>query len=163
MSTNTITNNNQAWIWKIYLICLCLAASRKLIIFFQPYTQINNYYVILRAFDPLFNFAYFCGAIQVFFNLFQCIPLFFFIYQRPAKRIHLWRVLFILKIVFDIIGNSFVLNEYKAISYEGSWLYLLMVFFFSTAFYLPSGLVWFLYAFKDEYLFAFQEKSGKKD
>ncbi|MBP9854392.1 MAG: hypothetical protein KBD53_05955 [Candidatus Omnitrophica bacterium] len=74
----------------------------------------------------------------------------------------MWRILFILKIIFDIIGNSFVLNEYQAIYYESGWLALLTIFFFSTAFYLPSTLVWFLYAFKEEYLFAFQKESQKK-
>lgn len=156
-----LTKNNPHWIWKVYLIFVFFAAYKKFAFFLHPFSKINDYFVILYAFDFHFYLDYFCNMIQVFLNLFQCVPLFFFIYKRPAKNIHLWRVLFIFKIIFDVIGNSYILNEYKAAYHDGGWLICISYLIFSIALYIPSTLIWFFYAFKEEYLYAFNKPEKK--
>ena len=134
------------WIWKIYLLFLIYGSIKKVTYLLYPSSPLAFYYLILTNLENYFLMDYICNVIQVFLNLFTCVPVFLFIYQYRPTKIYPWRVLFILKIIFDVLGNSYQLQTFKSM-YHYDPLVCASYVIASVSLYLPGTLIWFLYAF----------------
>lgn len=149
-------------IFKIYLVIMTGKALAKLIQFFFPGSKEYLYFQVLSAFHPFFCLDYTANAIQVILNLWQCVPVAYYIYDRRPGNISLWRLLFIFKILFDILGNSYAYVIFKGAYHDGGWTYVTIYLLYSILIYIPATIIWFILAFKEEYLYAFGRRSAER-
>lgn len=134
------------WIGLVYLIILLQSCIQQVVLMFHPDSHIALYYAVLTYMEGDFYMDHLCSILQTFLHLFQCVPVFLFLYQYRPRKVYPWRVLFILKIIFDVLGNSYYTNEFRSMYHYSPgmfWVNLGSV----VAFYFPSMLMWYLYAF----------------
>ncbi|HLF18560.1 MAG TPA: hypothetical protein VI749_06670 [Candidatus Omnitrophota bacterium] len=142
---------NQRFIWEVYFLVILLFMARKIFDFFTPDTPAYLYFHILQCFDPLFLFVYFFNVAQIVLNTVLLIPLALFIYQLKIGPPVVWRVLFILKMVFDTIGHSYETTYLVSLFYHSRPI-AIMTFLSSVAVYIPAFIAQFSYAFRQEKL-----------
>jgi len=134
-------------VWKIYFIIVAVSSLLRTIYFFHPSSDINLYFFIITTFNSLFFIDYFLNVTQVILHVLQCIPLYLFIYNKKILTKEHWQILFAVKIIFDLIGNSYPLNQLIAISTQDVFLASIALPW-SVAIYIPSYCAFFLYAFQ---------------
>ncbi len=134
------------WIGQIYLIFLVTACVRKAVLMFHPNSPVAFYFEVLTYMEGDFYMDHLCNILQALLHLFQIVPVFLFLHQLRPRKVYPWRILFILKVIFDVLGNSYQLNELKSMYHYSSsmfWVSAGCVI----AFYFPAMLMWYLYAF----------------
>ncbi len=155
-------NKTYSLIMKVYLVILSAKAIAKFCNFYLPISKEFLYFKILSAFHPYFYLDYTANAVQVVLNMWQIVPVYYFIYGQRPQNIHLWRLLLIIKIIFDLIGNSYAGVMFRAAYYDGGWPLLVIYVALSVVIYIPATMIWFLIAFQDEYVYAFRRESSEK-
>ncbi len=134
------------WLWKLYLIFLIFGSIKKVMYMHHPKSHVAFYFDILVHLDSYFLTDFFCNIIQVHLNLFMCLPVFLFIYRYRPTKIYPWRVLFVIKLLFDGFGNSFQLHEFKSMYYHSPMM-CYTYFLSSISLFVPAMFIWYLYAF----------------
>lgn len=146
---------------KIYLVFLAAKAVAKFCNFYLPISKEYFYFRIVSAFHPYFMLDYTANAVQAVLNLWQIVPVFYYIYGHRPENITLWRLLFICKMIFDVIGNSYAYVIFRSAYHDGGWTFVAIYVLFSILIYIPSTLIWFLQAFQGEYIYAFKNSSRR--
>jgi len=144
-------SNTLKFVSKLYLIIVSLFILKKAVIFFGPQSPVQLYFYILNCFNPLFFFLYMCNYLQLALSLIHIIPLALYIHRLQIFPEIVWQYLFILKIIFDICGNSYHVS-YLVSLYHYSPLIAISAFLSSIAIYLPMYWVCYNYAFKSQKL-----------
>lgn len=151
-----------SFIMKVYLVVLSAKTIAKFCHFYLPVGKEYLYMRILAAFHPYFYLSYTANAVQVVLNLWQVVPVYYYIYGHRPENITLWRLLLITKIIFDIIGNTYAYAVFRAAHHDGGTSFLAIYVILSVIIYVPATIIWFLQAFQGEYLYAFGEnRSGQ--
>lgn len=149
------------FIMKVYLVFVAAKALAKFSNFYLPGSKEHFYFQVVSAFNPYFFLDYTANAVQVVLNLWQVVPVYYYIYGHRPDNIVLWRLLFITKMVFDVIGNSYAYVIFRTAYHDGGWNYVAIYVALSILIYIPSTLIWFLQAFQGEYIYAFRDTTAK--
>lgn len=140
-------SKKQRWIWEAYFVIVLLFAIQNIYHLFKPGSPNFLYYSILRSFDPIFNIAYGSCVIHVFLNIIHCIPLLFYIHRVNFLNPKVWKILFILRCIFEIAGRSYEANTFFAF-YHSNPKALLFILLLAIIPNIPSYFACYQYAFK---------------
>lgn len=140
-------NIKHRWVWEIYFVIMLAFAVKGLYTVFSPNSESFLYYFILRSFDPVFYFHYSAYVLQVLLNTVHCLPLFFFIYQIRFGYPGVWKLLFVLRCVFEVIGHAYGMNTLIAL-YHSRSKYFPLVIVAMTVPHIPSYVACYWYAFR---------------
>ncbi len=135
------------WLWEAYLIILLISLFTKAWNFFLPASPIHLYFSLLKAFDPSYIFLQTINACQIFLSLLHIFPLVFYIYRIYVFTPKFWQYLFILRIIFDLTGNSYAMKTLISF-YNEDPLLGLAVLIQSISTYIPSYIACYCYAFR---------------
>lgn len=141
----------QRFIWEVYFLMIALFIARQAFIFFDPLSDVQLYFRILRSFDPIFLFSYFCSYFRIFLGLFSYLPLLLFIYRIRLFPPLIWQVYFALLVIFDIIGHPYEMLFFRSLFLD-SPLLCLGGFLFAISAYIPAYIAIFIYAFRQNHL-----------
>lgn len=135
------------FVWYLYLAIYLYFVVNKTYHFFAPDSSQNIYYHILAAFDksfyPVIYFSYF----QIILNILSIVPLFCFMFYIHFLAPTFWEILFIMKVIFDILGHTYEINGLVGF-YHTSPKICFIVLSASVLPYVPSYIAFYLYAFK---------------
>ena len=135
------------WVWEVYFIIMLASAVKSVYNVLSPDSASFLYYFILRSFDPAFYFHYSAYVFQVFLNTLHCLPLLFFIYQIRLGHPVVWKTLFALRCVFEVIGHAYGMNALTALYHSRSKLFLLVIITMIVP-QIPSYAACYWYAFR---------------
>ncbi len=141
------------WLWTSYCFLLLYFIGREAYYLFVPTSETSLYYLILRAFDPVFYIAYSAYIIRLLLNFIHCLPLLLYTYRIRFLPPKFWQYLFILRCLFEIIGNSDELTALSALSHARPGMIWIAVIILLLP-YVPSYLVCYWYAFRQDKIFA---------
>jgi hypothetical protein len=141
------------WIWEAYFVVIFIFAIRKVYALVIPSSEDFLYYFILRSFNPIFYIVYTAHVIHVLLGLIHCLPLLLYIHNIRFLNPEVWRYLFVLRCIFEIIGHSYQLNNLTALFYSNPTL-LASVLIVSLLTYIPSYIACYWYAFRQEKIFS---------
>ena len=136
------------WIWEAYLIIILVFAMRNLYDLFSQDSKSFLYYFILRSFDPTFMLHFSAYILYVLLNIIHCIPLFLFIYRIRFGNPEVWKLLFVLRCFFEVIGHSYDMNALVAL-YHAKPKLLLPASVIMIIPHIPSYLACYWYAFRN--------------
>jgi len=142
-------SQKQKWLWEIYFTIVLSFAILKIYRFFNPGSSDYLYYSILNSFDSNFLNAYKAHMVYVFLNLIHCIPLLLYIHRINFLNTKFWKCLFILRFMFEVIGNSYEANLLTA-SYRSSFNLFLLELVFIIGPLIPSYFACYQYAFQSQ-------------
>ena len=133
--------------WELYAALYAGFIFKKSILFFHPESPMYLYFYILWHFDKLFFISYALAIIQLVLDAVHLVPLVAFIYHVRLISPRFWQYLLILRIIFDLSGNSYDWNQlisfYKMDFTTG--IYVTLAWAMPC---LPSYIANFLYAFR---------------
>ena len=138
---------NHPWIWDAYLVIILTVTLRDFYALLTPQSESFFYYFILRSFNPVFYLHYSAYVIHVFLSAAHCLPLFLFIYRVRWGNTEMWKLLFVLRCVFEVIGHSYDMNVLAALYYSNNKFIWLAVSFMIVP-YIPSYIACFWFAFR---------------
>ena len=142
-----------AWAWEIYFAIVAAHAVVSAAQLISPLSPVNLYVNMLAAFDKRFYITYFACALQILLNIIHLIPLALYIRQTPFLNPKFWQYLFILRILFDIVGHPYETKTLTSLYYSNHRI--LMILFVQTALtYLPSYIACYQYAFNRTNIFS---------
>ncbi|OGX35532.1 MAG: hypothetical protein A3C36_05505 [Omnitrophica WOR_2 bacterium RIFCSPHIGHO2_02_FULL_52_10] len=144
-------NVKHRWVWEVYCVLMLAFAVKNIYNVFSPDSESFLYYFILRSFDPVFYFHYSAHVLQVLLNAVHCLPLFFFTYRVRCGVPAVWKTLFVLRCVFEVIGHAYGMNSLVAL-YHSKSKFLLLVIVAMTVPHIPSYAACFWYAFRGSVL-----------
>lgn len=136
-----------AIIWNLYILLVTLLLIEQYNALFSVDGSQNIYYHILIAFDPWNQIYRWAAIFQVLTNIIHILPLFWLTFRQSIGSLRFWKAMFILRVVFDIFGHNYQLNELVGYFHADlkSSLYLVAILIF---FWLPSYIVCYVHAFK---------------
>lgn len=135
------------WLWEVYSFILLFSVLRRAWNFFSPSSPIYLYFYLLKAFHPFYTFLYAVNVWQIFLSVIHILPLVLFIYRVPFGNPKFWQYLFILRIIFDLAGNSYECDTVISFYHEDPLLGL-AILIQSISTYIPSYIACYQYAFK---------------
>ena len=138
--------------WDGYLLFILFLAVHKTAEFFSQGTSVYFYFFFLRSFDDLFYLYYLINAAQIILNVAACIPLFLWIHRIKFLHPRFWGIFFILKISFDLIGQSYDRIELLSFLREGPLIPVLIILQYLLI-YVPLYVILFEYGFKWKKIF----------
>jgi hypothetical protein len=106
MSTHTDTG----WGWKIYYFVYVFMMMGKLTAVFDPRSFVYLYYHILAAFNPDYTVRYYLAVFGAVVNAVYLIPLYLYVFRVRLLEKNVWKGLFLLKIIADLMGHSYELK-----------------------------------------------------
>jgi len=139
---------SKGFFWQFYLLLIVLQILYQSIIFFSADSRIYLYYMLLKSFDPVFHFKYIANYVQIGLNIIHMIVLGLFVYNIRLLWPIVWRILFILKIGFDVIGHSYEAKEMISLMHSDLQHFLITILIM-VIFYFPAYYGCFQYAFKE--------------
>jgi hypothetical protein len=134
--------------WGLYFFIFFLLNLYNIADFFSPESAHHLYFQILYLFDTRLILNYILTFIQINLTLIHLIGLALFIHRTPLFNQKTWQYLFLLRIVFDIVGHPYGV-QYLISLYHQSPSICLSAFIFICSFYVPSYIASYHYAFKD--------------
>lgn len=134
------------WIWETYFIILILFTLRQAYNFFMPGAPAQLYFYFLSAFEKVFLGAWAAALLQVLLNLLHLFPVAFYIYRKRFLSPVFWQYMLLLRAIFDFLGHPY---EWQLIIslFHDEPSYAVLVLAQSAAFYIPSYLACYRYAF----------------
>jgi hypothetical protein len=135
------------WIWEIYLMFLILIVAKSVYIFFSSDSDLYFFFYFLSVFDKHFHWLYYINAFQIILNALSLVPLALWIYNKRFMAPQFWQAFFVLKIAFDIFGQTFDRIEIISLYHMDPFVSALLVLQYFLI-YLPLYIVLFLFAFK---------------
>ena len=150
--------NFKEWSWWAYFLIFSIFTARHLANLFSNTSTPYIYYHTLLTFNCDYTALYFLGIISAVINAACLVPLFLFILKTRLFHPGLWQWLFILRIIFDFIGNFYELNFLKSLLYARHEL-LVQAVVIMIALLGPSYVACFRYAFRQDKIFP-QSKSS---
>ena len=143
---------NRMIILNIYFIILLAFLAAKAYRFFSIDSAVYHYFTVLMAFDPSLTILYLINLLQIIINLLHALPVLFYIHRLKIGPPQFWKILLILRVLFDITGHSYE-TTYLISLYYFDLKICFLVFLLSIATYIPSYIVCWRYAFaRDRYL-----------
>ena len=137
------------WVWDAYLMITLAFAIKSFYRLVFPSSEQFLYYFILRSFNSTFYLYYYAYVFHVLLNIIHCLPLFLFIYNIRVGNPDFWKLLFVLRCVFEVIGHSYGINELAAVYYSNP-KFLMLASMIMIITHVPSYLACFWYAFRPE-------------
>lgn len=141
--------------WELYAVLYAGFIFRQALLLFSPESSVYLYFYIIRSFNKLFFFNYSLAIFQLMLDFVHMIPLVAYIYRVPLLFPRFWQYLLILRIIFDLFGNSYDRNQLISL-YQMDFttgVYATLVWLMP---YLPSYIANFFYAFRWKKLFKSQ-------
>ena len=135
------------WFWEVCFILYAVLTIRRAVEFFSPHSEIFFYYYFLCAFDHHYLFIYVLNLLQIIFNLWHCLPMGFYTYDIFWLRPKVWQYLLMMKIVFDVMGNSYDKQLLLSL-YHSDPKIALTVFLQGFIFQIPAYIACYRYAFR---------------
>jgi len=139
----------QKWIWEAYFVIALSFAILKVYHLCAPGSPEFLYYAILRYFSSIFNITYGAHVIHVILNLVHCIPLLLYIHRINFLNSTVWKILFILRIIFEIFGRSYEINTFTALHYSNPKAFLFIIVSLIIQI-IPSYFACYQYAFRQQ-------------
>lgn len=135
------------FVWKIYLFAYSIYLLGNIGKLLIPGAFANLYYHTLIAFHPFFLIPYDLALIQAFFNLFNLIPLFLYVFRIHFLSARFWQAILVARVIFDLTGHSVEINNAMAIYHANrEWFLSTIALWLIMA--IPSYGACFQYAFK---------------
>jgi len=137
----------QNLVWEAYLVIILYFALRKTVDLLIPSSPEHLYYLIIRAFRPIYLLPYIAYIGHVVLNLIHCLPLFLYIHRIRFLNPIFWRCLFVLRCIFEITGHSYEANAFTALYHTSPKFFILtlIVVIFPL---IPSYIACYQYAFQ---------------
>ncbi len=114
--------------------------------FFSADSPVPLFHTIIFYFFPLHLIKYLIDLCQTILSVGHLIPLALYIFKQHSSNKRLWRILFTLRLLFDIIGHSFAKIQLKSLHHENTtyfWISIVSIMIL----YLPLYYANFKYAF----------------
>jgi len=144
---NTSMTRKQRWIWEAYFVIILPYSVQQFYFLFSKDSPHYLYYLILRSFDPIFMAKYIAYIVDVALDLIHCLPLFLYIHRIRFLNPALWKIMFILRCIFEIIGHSYEMNTFAAF-YHTKPKFLLAALAVMIMPHIPSYVACYWYAFR---------------
>ena len=137
----------KTWFLKFYFFFILFSTFKEGLIFFSKESPVFLYFQFLNAFHPPFSMGYILNISQIFINIISCIPLYFSIHSRRFLNPFLWKILFVLKIILDIVGRPYeALQIFSYFHHHPKSTLLILAI--NALIYLPWYFFLFYYAFR---------------
>lgn len=138
------TNSRRAW--KTYFILAIILTVDRAYGFFTPDTPEHLYFSVLNAFHPDFSLFCILAILQIALNVFHWLPLALYILERRLGPPFFWQIMFVLRAILDVTGNSYARNILFAL-YRNNPLLCVLTLLFLALPYAPWYWACFRYAF----------------
>ena len=135
--------------WKIYFFLFLPIACGNALSVVYPESPLYVYYHVLISFHKDYMFFYLLNVINALVNTLCLIPLFLYVFQVSFLSKRLWQWLFVIRIIFDIIGHDYEIKFFKSLFYINVW-YGLSSLILLIALTIPSYFACFRYAFRQK-------------
>ena len=137
------------WLWEAYLVIAVFFAVQQFLLPFNPEEPHRLYYAIARTFHPVFYLHYAAFLGNAVLGLVHCVPLFLYIHKKRFLHPNVWKVLFVLRCLFELTGHSYEMNTLTAFFRINPQLVALTLFVTILP-HVPWYIVCFDYAFRRE-------------
>ncbi|HQP10633.1 MAG TPA: hypothetical protein PKV41_04545 [Candidatus Omnitrophota bacterium] len=144
------------WLWMVYAVLVAVFTVRETYYFFVPDSEISLYFLILRAFDPVFYLAYAAYVLRLLLTLIHCLPIWLYAYRIRFLPTAFWQYLFFGRCLFEILGNAYEITSLVAFSHNNPKLVWIAPAIMLSPL-IPSYIVCYWYAFGQEKVFAKME------
>ncbi len=134
------------FIWEVYFFILCLFIGNKVYNFLHPDGTIYLYHYIFRHFHPTLAIPFILNLLQLVCTIFHLWPLLLFIFRKEVGSVRTWQVLFVIKIILDMSGQSYELSYLRS-TYHDSPSTFIFVLIGSISTYVPLYMACFINAF----------------
>lgn len=139
-----LTNLRRAW--EFYFAFAIVLTTGRAYSFFTPDAPEHLYFSVLNAFHPAFSPFYILAILQIALNAFHWLPLALYIFERPLGPRLFWQIVFVLRAILDVAGNSYAKNLLISL-YRNDPRLGILTFLFLTLPYVPWYWACFRYAF----------------
>lgn len=146
-----MSDSKPQFFWEIYFWLYLVLVWGKIYNLFAPATAQHLYFRVLQAFHPVFSLAYGLTLLQILFHIIHILPLALFVGRIRLGTPRLWRFLWVLRLVFDVIGHPYEVNALTAFLRTDPLLGLYTLAAAAGPF-LPSYWACWRYAFRREKL-----------
>ena len=133
----------------VYFLLMLLLTVKEGYALFAAHSEIALYYLIVRAFDPIFYMAYSAHIIRLVLSLIHCLPILLYAYRIRFLSTKFWQYLFVFRCIFEVIGHSYEMNSLIATFYINPQYPLVVLIIMSIPF-VPSYIACYWYAFRQE-------------
>jgi len=140
-------------IWEVYFCIHFFFVAKRTFFFFTSHSPVNFYFFILNSFHPYFQISYGAAFSQILLDIAHLVPLFLYITRQRLWDPQIWQALFLLRIIFDIIGHPYEIHDLMSL-YHYDPQVCLKITLLSVSAYIPSYIACFQYAFNQKKLFA---------
>lgn len=134
------------WLWKLYGVFLTTYVFGGLRGIFSKNSSFDTYYTILIAFNKYYIVFLALNIISLLINLLAPLVVFYYAFEIKSS-LKFWKVLFFVRIVFDLIGHHYELQFMKSSFYQSIPYGLACIGFFVLPI-LPSYMAHYNYIFK---------------
>ena len=135
--------------WRVYLCLFALLVIGNTMTGLWSDSIIYTYYHVLTAFHPRYYLIYCLHIAGGFINLINLIPLYLYVFRKPSALTYFWRIMFVLRIVFEFFGHDYEYKLIKSIFYSNFILAASTLAVYVLIF-IPSYMAVFRYAFRQE-------------
>lgn len=139
--------NEPSLLWLIPFFLYVIFVAFKTYDFFSSQSSTQLYYQFLIAFHLNYFIPYFLNITSVVLNDLSIIPFFLYMTQIYILSPKFWRILFVIRVAFDLTGRSYEFACLKSLVYQDLSTPLLIVFT-TLALMAPSYIAYYLYAFE---------------
>lgn len=140
------------FIWKMYGLYFAVLTVQHFFDLLAPQSPVYLFYHILIGFHrPLF-IVYLSNILGALLSLLSLWPLYLFIFHKRRFHPALWQILFLLKILGDLLGNYYQFLTLKSFYFTDRTL-AFQIFAGNILTALPSYIACFQYAFRQDKIF----------
>lgn len=122
--------------WEVYFAFAIFLTAGRAYSFFTPDSPEHLYFSVLNAFEHGFSLFYILAILQIVLTFCHWLPLALYILERPRGPSLFWQVMFLLRAILDVAGNSYTKNILVSLYQTDPWLCFL-TFLFMTLPYVP--------------------------
>ena len=102
-------------VWRTYFCLFTLIVIGNTVTALWPDSVIYIYYHVLGSFHPRFYLLYAYQIASNFLNILSLVPFYLYIFRKPRYFAAFWRLIFILRIIFEFFGHNYEVNSVKSL------------------------------------------------
>ena len=115
--------------WEVYFAYAILLTAGRAYSIFAPDAPEHLYLQVIYAFTPDFPIVYILTILQVALNVFHWLPLALYIFQHRLGPPLFWQVMFVLRVILDVAGNSYTKNILVSLYRNDPWICVLTLLY----------------------------------
>ena len=141
------------FIWKFYAFYWTFLVLRTNYELFSSGSAAYFFYHVLSSFHKSLLVLYYSNAVNSVLNVFCLVPLYAFVFHKKIFAENFWKILLLLRVVFDVCGNYYLYVTFKSYFATDLWLAVQVMTGMALT-TVPSYAACFQYAFDWEKIFS---------